>query len=37
MQQRYFYYGAILDTLDTFPNEITGFKNSKIWNLLYDF
>ena len=22
---------------DTLPNEATGFKNSKIWNLLYDF
>lgn len=22
---------------DVLPNEATGFKNSKIWNMLYDF
>lgn len=32
-------FNEFLDDIseDTLPNEATGFKNSKIWNLLYDF
>jgi hypothetical protein len=32
-------FSEFLDDLseDVIPNEATGFKQSKIWNLLYDF
>lgn len=35
----YHVFGEFLDDIseDVLPNEATGFKESKIWNLLYDF